>query len=86
VSEKRKQLGYAPRAYNLLPTENMVMTITPDSVKEEYLDYLDELRESGDTNMYGAGPFLMEEFPDLSKAEARAIVSYWMQTFPRKPS
>ena len=40
------------------------------------LRYLDELRESGETNMFGAVSFLMEEFPDLSKSEAKAVLAY----------
>lgn len=53
----------------------------PDVVKEEYLTYLDELRESGDTNMFGARPWLMEEFPDLSDDEASRVLLYWMRSF-----
>jgi hypothetical protein len=41
---------------------------------------LDALRESGITNMFGAGSYLQEEF-GLTRAEARAILVYWMQTF-----
>jgi hypothetical protein len=46
------------------------------------LDYLDELRESGETNMFGAGPYLANEFA-LMLPEAHAVLSYWMKTFPR---
>ena len=53
----------------------------PDFVEDEYLEYLDELRESGATNMYGAGPYLMEMFPELDKNQARDVLSYWMETF-----
>ena len=47
----------------------------PSSVTEEHLKYLDALRKSGVTNMYGATPHLMEEFP-VSKSEAREILAY----------
>ena len=47
---------------------------------DEYLLFLDELRESGDTNMYGATPYLQERF-GLDKAEARQVLGYWMKTF-----
>lgn len=30
--------------------------------KTEYFEYLDELRESGVTNMFGAAPYLVSEF------------------------
>lgn len=46
----------------------------------EYLKYLDELRDSGVTNMFGAGAFLEREF-DMDKASARKVLVYWMQTF-----
>ena len=57
----------------------------PPALREEHLDYLDALRESGETNMYGARPYLMREFPDLTKDEALAILRHWQDTFPRKP-
>lgn len=56
----------------------------PDFCTDEHLDFLDDLRESGETNMFGAAPYLREEFDDLTKDEARKITVYWMQTFPRK--
>ena len=41
---------------------------------------MDELRESGATNMFGAAPYLQREF-SLTKAEASEIVMTWMTTF-----
>lgn len=49
-------------------------------MKQEHKDYLDELRESGQTNMFGAVPYLVEEF-NIDTKEARVILSEWMQTF-----
>lgn len=46
----------------------------------EYFSYLNELRESGVTNMYGAAPYLQKEF-GLSKHEARDILKQWMESF-----
>ena len=51
----------------------------------EYFEYLDELRESGATNMYGAGAYLQEEF-DLDRPEARKILVEWMETFGERHS
>ena len=48
--------------------------------KQEYFDYLDELRNSGITNMFGAGPYLQQMF-GLSRYEAKDIVLEWMKTF-----
>lgn len=51
--------------------------------RKEYFVWLDELRESGETNMYGASAFLMNEF-DLDRQEAKAILIEWMQTFSKR--
>lgn len=56
-----------------------------EGITEEMLDYLDDLRESGDTNMFGAAPYVQSQF-GLSKSEAREVVLYWMKTFPRAAS
>ena len=48
---------------------------------QEHFDFLDELRESGITNMFGAAPFLQDEFPDLSKSDARDVLMAWMDSF-----
>ena len=45
--------------------------------------YLDTLRESGDTNMFGAGPYVEEVF-GLKKKEAKNLTVGWMQTFSKK--
>ena len=52
----------------------------PDYVTDEHLDYLDELRESGVTNMYGARPYLIREFSEDRKVSA-LILTYWMESF-----
>jgi len=44
---------------------------------KEYFAYLNVLRESGVTNMFGAGPYLQQEF-GLTKHEARDILMQWM--------
>ncbi len=51
--------------------------------KEEYFRYLDALRRSAVTNMFGAGPYLQMEF-GLDKKEARAVVKEWMETFSER--
>ena len=45
--------------------------------------FLNDLRESGITNMLGAGPFLEREFW-LSPDEARAYLAEWMTTFGKR--
>ena len=49
----------------------------------KYWVFLENLRKSGVTNMYGAAPYLMEEF-DLSKHEAREILTDWMKNYNPK--
>ena len=45
-----------------------------------YFDFIDELRESGVTNMFGAVPYLMDEFI-LDNEEAKDILVRWMESF-----
>ena len=47
---------------------------------EFYFEFLDDLRESGDINMFGAAGVLVEVF-DITKQEARDILSAWMKQF-----
>ena len=48
--------------------------------RETLFEYLNALRDSGVTNMFGAGPYLQEAF-GLSRYEAKDVVLAWMQTF-----
>lgn len=50
-------------------------------MKPEHKEYLDDLRESGVTNMFGARPYLMKEFPELTSGEAGDILKEWMNSF-----
>jgi len=52
----------------------------PAFLIDEHLVFLDDLRGSGITNMFGAAPFLVNEF-GLSKTEARLVLTFWMTTF-----
>jgi hypothetical protein len=47
-------------------------------MEEEVFEYLDELRESGVTNMFGASPYIVEEF-DVPMKEARELLMKWMK-------
>lgn len=56
-----------------------------DKIKEEYMNhyiYLHNLKESGAVNMFGAAPYLADEF-FISRSEARAILLHWMQVYPK---
>ena len=51
--------------------------MTETTLTQEHIDFLDELRESGDTNMFGARPYIVDEF-GVDKHEAAVILSAWM--------
>lgn len=46
-------------------------------------EYLDGLRDSGVTNMYGAGPYLEAEF-GLDRHTARSYLTQWMQSYAQR--
>lgn len=48
--------------------------------KEMVFEFLDNLRESGAINMFGAGPYVQDTF-GLDRREARDLVLEWMETF-----
>jgi hypothetical protein len=48
--------------------------------KNKYFIFLDQLRNSGETNMFGATPYIQARFGLLRK-EAEAILLEWMETF-----
>lgn len=56
----------------------------PKYLTEDMLVYLDRLRESGATNMFGATPYLMATFPELNQARAVKVLAYWMNTFSER--
>ena len=49
---------------------------TPE--EQKMFDYLEELRQSGDTNMYGASPYLQHAFA-IPDEKARDVLSRWMK-------
>lgn len=52
-------------------------------IKEEwakYYNYLEDLRQSGVTNMFGAVPFLTSDF-NIDKELATKILSNWMHNY-----
>jgi len=53
-------------------------------MRKEFI-YLNRLRESGATNMFGAAPYLEMEF-DLDRREAKQVLMAWMQWVSENPS
>jgi len=54
-----------------------------EEFQHDYFDYLVELRDSGVTNMWGAGPYLEDQF-DLTKEEAKEVLVRWIKSFEEK--
>lgn len=52
-------------------------------LEQKAFKYLNDLRESGITNMFGARPYLMNAL-DLDKKTAGDLLSIWMQVFDPK--
>lgn len=59
---------------------NMLHGADPDM--KRYFDYLDDLRNSGATNMFGAVAYLQRRFPELGFDDARArhVLIAWMNS------
>jgi hypothetical protein len=47
---------------------------------ENFFEFLDELRRSGVTNMFGAAPYLEDRF-DLDRQQAKQALMVWMKTY-----
>jgi len=52
----------------------------PDFVTDEHLEYLDALRESGITNMFGAASYINRDF-GMNMEKSTETLCYWMDTF-----
>jgi len=67
-------------------TEFLAARVILDLIVPACLDYLDGLRESGETNMLGAVPYLQARFPGLTRKQAKGILLHWMRTFSERQS
>lgn len=63
-----------------LITSQLLKAIGPSDLTG-YFEFLDELRESGATNMFGAAPYLVDHFTGMSLSEARTVLTAWQRTF-----
>ena len=50
---------------------------------KEYFEFLETLRSSGITNMFGAVPYLQQEF-GLDRYKARDVLLAWMESYKRQ--
>ena len=51
-----------------------------ESMKNEVFLYLEQLKESGETNMFGAVPYLQQHF-ELDKKTAREWLLKWIKSY-----
>jgi hypothetical protein len=57
------------------------MKLTTISSLQKYIfKFLNDLRDSGATNMFGASPYIVSEF-GITKLQARETLSLWMENF-----
>ena len=54
-----------------------------ETLRTETFRFLDELRESGKTNMFGATRYIVKAM-EVSKADARALLVDWMANFGKE--
>lgn len=65
-----------------MKTTPIKITETEKETEKEMFDYLNDLRLSGVTNMFGAGSYLANEF-EIDKHEANEILMKWMNFFDK---
>lgn len=63
----------------------MSNTQVVSAYKMEQFIFLNRLRESGETNMFGASPYVQCAF-STTKREAQKIVAEWMEWVRSNPS
>ena len=47
----------------------------------EVFEFLEELRQSGVTNMFGALPYMKKEFPDINGNHLLKLLQFYMQYY-----
>ncbi len=52
-----------------------------DKQQQMHFEFLDALRSSGVTNMYGGAQYLRAEFPRMERKTSFEVLADWMKTF-----
>ena len=60
----------------------MTNNVTP--TQDDVNKFLDILRESGVTNMYGAGAYIQQRFTNVTENDAQQFLVKWMETFSER--
>ena len=61
-------------------SDNQSNTRKATELEKEVFNYLNDLRSSGETNMFGAAPYVVRQF-DIPKSEANSLCVLWMKNF-----
>ena len=74
--------------YNMYLSAYTKKETAEQNPNQKYFDYLEQLRESGETNMMGAVPYLQRKFPELGFDidRARKIHREWMGSYKEDKS
>jgi hypothetical protein len=51
--------------------------MTTDNINQEIFEFLDDLRETGQMNMFGAAPLIREVF-GITRRRSQIVLSEWM--------
>lgn len=73
---------YHPYPGGVSQDEHGLLHIGPPR-ESQMFQFLDHLRESGVTNMFGAAPYLEEAF-GISRPEAQNVLGQWMRSFGQR--
>lgn len=50
-------------------------------LEKRVFEYLNDLRNSGITNMFGATPYIESKFPEVTPVQSRKLLTCWMKNF-----
>ena len=53
------------------------------NITNEQIQFLDDLRDSGIVNMFGAGSYIQDEF-GVTRHDANRILNHWMETYSER--
>lgn len=53
------------------------------NITNEQIQFLDELRDSGIVNMFGASSYIQDEF-GVPRHDATRILNHWMETYSER--
>ena len=81
-----KSVEFIAYPSDVVPSTDMALSMRQTDypeTDEDYSDFLLDLRNSGVTNMNGAGPYLQAHF-HITKVEANKVLINWMKSFENK--